>query len=249
LEFRCSDIFEKPSRKGRGKDFEVLAQRQSEGAQGAVFAGGEVDGFFVGAREKARFGAWRSLGRLRFGDGGGWCFLDDRVANGWGGFGGTIDFDEVLLEPKVDFFKTTLGFVRHLEKINLGLVVMVEVVSDDMLELGIGASTDVAGNIMTVFIHNEEDVGAVKVLPEALVGAKETFSVSAVIRSEWLARIKARDWTILGGVFVGVGIILKNWGRPVDDLVATTFKITSPVDGTFVKFGATANNEFFHDCK
>lgn len=100
---------------------------------------------------------------------------------------------------------------------------------------------------MTVFVHDKENIGTVKISPEAFVSAKKALGVSAVVRAERLARIKTRNWAVLGGVFANVGVVLENWGRPVNDFVATALKITSPVDGTFVKFGATANNEFFHN--
>lgn len=197
--------------------------------------------------EETRLGGCSGLGWSRFGDGGRCHFLNNRIADSWSGFGWSVNLDETLIEPKADFFKTTLGFVGHLKEINLGLMVMVEVISNDVLEFGIGASTDIAGDIVAVFVHDEENIGAVKILPKAFVGAKETLGISTVARSEGLARVEARNWSVLDGVFIGVGIILENWSWPINDFVTATLEITSPVDGTFVKFGATADNEFFHN--
>ncbi len=212
-----------------------------------VFAGGEINRFFARVGEEARLGGCSGLGWSRLGDGGSCHFLNNRIADSWSGFGWAVNFDEALIEPKADFFETTLGFVGHLKEINLGLMVMVEVISNDVLEFGIGASTDIAGDIVAVFVHDEDNIGAVKILPKAFVGAKETLGISTVARSEGLARVEARNWAILDGVFIGVGIILENWGWPINNFVTATLEITSPVDGTFVKFGATADNEFFHN--
>ena len=129
------------------------------------------------------------------------------------------------------------------------MMVMIEIIGDDVLEFGIGAGANIAGDIMTVFVHDKENVGAVEISPEAFVGTKETFGISAVIRSEWLARIETRDWAVFSDIFVGVGVVFENWSGPVDDFVTAAFEIPSPVDGTFIKFGATADNEFFHNCK
>lgn len=212
-----------------------------------VFAGGEIDRFFARVGEEARLGGCSGLGWLGLGDGGRCHFLNNRIADSWSGFGWAVNLDETLIEPKADFFKTTLGFVGHLKKINFGLVMMVEIISNDVLEFGIGASTDIAGDIVAVFIHDKEDIGTVKIFPEAFVGAKETLGISTVARSERLARVEARNWAVLDGVFIDVGIILENWSGPINDFVTATLEITSPVDGTFVKFGATADNEFFHN--
>lgn len=212
-----------------------------------VFAGGEIDRFFARVGEETRLGGCSSSGGLGFGGRNRCYFLNNWVTDGWRGLGGAIDFDETLIEPKADFFKTTLGFVGHLKKINFGLVMMVEIISNDVLEFGIGASTDIAGDIVAVFIHDKEDIGTVKIFPEAFVGAKETLGISTVARSERLARVEARNWAVLDGVFIDVGIILENWSGPINDFVTATLEITSPVDGTFVKFGATADNEFFHN--
>lgn len=158
-----------------------------------------------------------------------------------------IDLDKILCEPKIDFLKTTLRFVGHLEEIDFGLVMVIEIISDDMLEFGIGTSADVTSNAVVVFIHDEEDIGAVEVFPEAFISAEEAFGVGAVAFGERLAGVEARNRAVFDGIVNGVRIILKNGSRPINDRITATFEIAPPVDGTFVEFGATTNNEFFHN--
>lgn len=174
----------------------------------------------------------------------------DGVTDGWGGLGWVVDFDKILFKPKTDFFETTLRFVGHLEEINFGLVVMVEIIGDDVLKFGIGASANIASNIVTIFVHDKENVGTVEVFPEAFVSAEEALGISAVVWGEGLAGIETRDGPVLDVIIVGaIGVVIKNRGRPVDYFVTATLEIASPIDGTFIKFGTTANNEFFHNCK
>lgn len=180
LELRSGDVFEKPSWKSGGEDFEIFTQGRGERAQSAIFTSSEIDGFFARAGEKAGFGRLSRFGGLNLGDRLGRDFCFGWVADGWGGLGRAIDFNKILFKPKTDFLKTALGFIGHLEKINFGLVVMIEIVGNDMLEFGIGAGADIAGDIVAIFIHDKENVGTVEIFPEAFVGAEETFGIGTV---------------------------------------------------------------------
>lgn len=170
------------------------------------------------------------------------------LADGRFDFGWVIDLDKALFEPKTDFFETILGLIGHFEEVNFGLMVMIEIVRNDVLEFGISAGADVTDGVATIFVHDEEDVSAIEIFPEAFVSADETFGVGAVVFGEKFCSVEARNGAVFDLVIIdGVGIVFENRGGPVNDFIATTFEIASPVDGAFVEFGATANNEFFHN--
>ncbi len=40
--------------------------------------------------------------------------------------------------------------------------------------------------------------------------------------------------------------VLKKWSGPVDDFVATALEIAAPIEGAFVEFCATRDDEFLH---
>ncbi len=69
---------------------------------------------------------------------------------------------------------------------------------------------------------------------ELLVEFDHAVDVGWVARMDELAEGKTRGGLdIRGEVFV-----LKKRARPVDNIVAATFKVATPVEGTFVKFAA-----------
>lgn len=134
--------------------------------------------------------------------------------------GAVVDIDPFLIEPEFDFFVTSLLFGRHLEKVDFNFFAVIEIFDDGVSEFGESARADVAANIFVIFIHQEEDVGAFKILEEGNVDVGEIFGVVA-----------------FGGNGTGV----------IDDFVAATFKITSPVGGAFLELGTSCNDEFFHN--
>lgn len=252
LELRGSDIFEKPGRKSRGEDFEIFALRSGERAEGFVLAGGKVERFLARATKETGFfwgngSGWLGLG-LGFSLDGSRGFFGGRLfADGRGGLGRAINLNQALREPEADFLVATLGLIGHLEEVDFGLVMVVEIISNDVLEFGVSTDTNVAVDIMMVFVHDEEDIGAVEILPEALVGAEEAFGIGAVARLQRSAGIETGDGAVGDKIVINsFGVVIKNGRWPVNDFVATSFKVASPIDGAFVKFGASANDEFFH---
>lgn len=187
-------------------------------------------GDFIVDRLFGVFGSLRSFaagnersslfGRLLVGDGDGGLFAG----------GAVVDLDPVLVEPEFDFFVAVLVFGRHLEDVDLDFAAAIEVVNDGVGDLGDHAAADVAFDAVLIFIHEEESVGLVEVLIEALVDLGEALAVIVVARGEPTSEGEA--WGGLGFVDgLGLG---GNRARPVDDFVAAAFEVATPVEGAFV---------------
>ena len=124
-----------------------------------------------------------------------------------------------LVEPKLDFFITTLVRRRFLEDDDIDVAVVIEVGDDSVGEFGNGAGADVALNAVFVFVHEEEGIGGIKMAVEVLVGFGE-------------------GGGLIGGYEIGV----------VEDLVAATFKVTAPIGDGFGESAGTGNDNCFHRC-
>ena len=122
-----------------------------------------------------------------------------------------------LVEPKLDFFITTLVRRRFLEDDDIDVAVVIEVGDDSVGEFGNGAGADVALNAVFVFVHEEEGIGGIKMAVEVLVGFGE-------------------GGGLIGGYEIGV----------VEDLVAATFKVTAPVGDSFGEFAGAGDDNCFH---
>lgn len=133
--------------------------------------------------------------------------------------GALIEFNPVLTEPKADFFVTVLFFGRHLEEENFGFFAVVEVINDDISDFGDGTGANIAFDAVFIFIHDKEDVGAVKVL---IIGS-----------------INIGDF---GSMFGVEG----NSGGEIEHFVTLTFEETVPIADAILEFGAAGNDKFFH---
>ncbi len=233
LHFGGREVFEKPGGEFGGKESEILAGSGSEGFKAAFFGGAKIDealGFLEGARKKT-MGSGDN--RMDFGVGGsfrksGSCFFGDFEFGGddFGGFEGLfagralVETDPTLTKPETNFFVAILFAGGHLEEINLGFLAVVEVVDDDISEFGDGAGADIAADIVFVFIHEKENVGAVEIL------VKRSINI---------------------GDFGGVIVVEGDWGGVVDDFVALAFEIAVPIVNAVLKLGTACNDEFFHE--
>ncbi len=107
-----------------------------------------------------------------------------------------------------------------MEKVDFDFFAVIEVFDDSVSKFGESARTDITADIFIVFVHEEEDVGAFKILEERDIDVGEILSVIAFGR---------------------------NSARVVNDFIATAFKIASPVSGTFLEFGTSCDDEFLHN--
>ena len=107
----------------------------------------------------------------------------------------------------------------HLENIDFDFFTTVEIGDNSISELGEGAGANVTTDVVFVFVHEEENVGAINILVEGDVNVGE-----------------------IGGIISFFG----DRGRKINDFVTPALKVAAPVSGTFLKFGVTSDNEFFH---
>lgn len=262
LKFGGGDVFEEPSGEFGTENFKIFAGGGGEVAERFVFAGGDVEGFDGTTAEESAFddGSWFSDGGCwRWGDWGrgfdggwfsSWCFNDrfgfwDIIGDWDGGFaagGAVVNFEPILVEPKLNFVVAVLGFGGEFQDIDFGLFAAIEIANDDVGEFGDGAGTDVALNAVFVFVHEEESVGLVEVFIEAFVEISEALGVVGISGFEPAA--KRETGSGLG--FVKGFFFKRDRGGPVDDVVATTFEVASPIERALVQFGTAGNNEFFH---
>ena len=120
-----------------------------------------------------------------------------------------------MVEPEFDFFVTGLLSRWHLEDVNVGFFTTVEITDDDVGKFGEGAWANVTTDVVFIFVHEEESVSAVEILVERGVNVSKVFGIVAFGR---------------------------DGARKVDNIVATTFKIPSPISGAFLELGAASNN-------
>lgn len=124
-----------------------------------------------------------------------------------------------MVEPEFNLFIASLLFGWHLEKVDFDFFAMVEVFNNGVSEFGEGAWANVAADVFVVFIHEKENVGAFEILEEGNVNVSEIFGVVTFGRNDaWI----------------------------INDFVATTFKIASPVGGAFLEFRTSCDDEFLH---
>ena len=82
----------------------------------------------------------------------------------------------------------------------------------------------------------------VEVFVEAFVNLRHAGRIIGVGRREPTAEGKTRfGLGLVKGFFFG-----GNWAGPINDVVAATFKVSSPIERALMKFGTAGNNELFH---
>lgn len=230
--------------------------------EAAFFAGENVDGFVGVAKEagafEARLGGYNGrcgygAGRKGVGFGGGRSFFGDGFVGFGGSFvgnrdgglfagGATVDFNPILVEPEFDLVVARLFLGWHLENLDVDFATTVKVTNNGVSELGDGAGADVAFDTVFVFVHEEEGVGLVEVLIELLVEFGHALGIGCVALANQAAEGKTGSGRGLGErVFV-----LKDGAGPVDDFVAATFEIASPIKRTFIKFRTARNDQLSH---
>lgn len=106
-----------------------------------------------------------------------------------------------------------------LEDENLDVFIVVEIIHDDVGKFRHGAGTDVADDVVLIFVHEEERVGIVEIAVETAIDFGHFDGIVA-----------------LGD---GLGV--------VENFVAAAFEIAAPVGDLFGEFGAARDNDFFHD--
>lgn len=151
------------------------------------------------------------------------------VGDGDGGFAAgwtLINLDPFLVEPELNFVVAVLRLGGEFQDVDFGVAAAVQIADDDVSELGDRAGADVTFDAVSVFVHEEVDVSAVEVFIEAFVEVGKMGGVIVVVRHEPAAKRKAR----LGLKFAEGLVFGGNWSWPVNDVVATTFKVASPVE-------------------
>lgn len=58
---------------------------------------------------------------------------------------------------------------------------VIKIIGDDVLELGVSAGANIAGDTVAIFVHNEENIGAIEIFPKALISTNEAFGIGVVI--------------------------------------------------------------------
>lgn len=119
-----------------------------------------------------------------------------------------------------------MRFGGEFQDVDFGVASAVQIANDDVSELSDSTGANVAFDAVSVFVHKEVDVGAVEVFVVAFVEIGKMSGVIVVVRHEPAAKRKAR----LGLKFAEGLVFSGNWSWPVDDVVTTTFKVTSPVE-------------------
>lgn len=199
-------------------------------AQAALFTSNDVDVFAgavgekIGARNRnwrhdwSDYGCWYIVREFVIDFGFGKVGSSGRVGDGDSGFfagWAIVNVNPTAFEPEINLIVARLFFGRHLEKIDFDLFATVKVGDDGITELGKRARSDIATDVVFVFIHKEEDIGAIDVLVEGGIDVSVVFGKISFFRNDvWV----------------------------VDDFVATTFEVATPIGGTFLKLGAPSNN-------
>lgn len=260
----CGDVFEEPSRELGGEELEVFADFWAKAAEAALLASSNIE-HTVAALEKTGFGG-RVLDDFTFGDwldwssfgidgGAGGILAASEGGNGLlGGYGirnwhsgffagrTMINFDPTLFEPEFDFFIATGFFGGHFEEIDFNFAATIKVADECVGEFRKSTGTDVAFNVIFVFVHDKKGVGLVEVFVELAIELGHAVGVSGVVGFKKATEGKTRGgWNFGHRVFV-----FKKWTWPVDYFVTAPFKVATPVEGSFVKFCAARNNQLFH---
>lgn len=155
------------------------------------------------------------------------------VRDGDGGFaaGGTVvNFEPILVKPKLNFVVAVLGFRGEFQNIDFGFFAAIEITNDDVSEFGDGAGADVPLDAVFVFVHEEEGIGLVEVFIEAFIEISEALGVVGVSGFEPAA--KRETGSGLG--FVKGFFFKRDGGGPVNDVVTTAFKVASPIERALV---------------
>lgn len=167
--------------------------------------------------------------RFRFGGFKFWFVVRD----GDGGFaagGAVVNLEPILVKPKLNFVVAVLGFRGEFQDIDFGFFAAVEIANDDVGKFGDGAGADVALDAVFIFVHEEESVGLVEVFIEAFVEISEAFGVVGISGLEPAAERETGS----GLGFVKGFFFERDGGRPVDDVVAATFEVASPIERALV---------------
>lgn len=96
----------------------------------------------------------------------------------------------VLVEPEFDFFVATEFFGGELEEVDFDFATAVKIIHDGVGDFGESIGADVAFNPVFIFVHDEEDVGLVKVLVELTVKFDHAIRISRITRRDELAKGK-----------------------------------------------------------
>lgn len=165
-----------------------------------------------------RFGGFKFWFVVRDGDGG--------LAAG----GTVVNFEPILVKPKLNFVIAVLGFRWEFQDIDFGFFAAIEIANDDVSKLGDGTGADVALDAVFIFVHEEEGIGLVEVFIEAFVEIGEALGVVGISGLEPAAEREAGS----GLGFVKGFFFERDGGGPVDDVVATAFEVASPIERTLV---------------
>lgn len=155
------------------------------------------------------------------------------VRDGNGGFaaGGTVvNFEPILVKPKLNFVVAVLRLRGEFQDIDFGFFAAIEIANDDVGEFGDGAGADVALDAVFVLVHEEEGIGLVEVFIETFVEIGEALGVVGISGLEPAAEREAGS----GLGFVKGFFFERDGGGPVDDVVTTTFEVASPIERALV---------------
>lgn len=125
-----------------------------------------------------------------------------------------------MVEPEFDFLVTSLLFGRHLEDVDFDFFAVIEIFDDGIGEFRESARANVTTDVFIIFVHKEKDISAFKILEKRDIDVGKVFGI--VTFGRYGARI-------------------------INNFITATFEITSPVSGTFLEFGTSCDDKFFHD--